>query len=423
MRTSFLLLRCFTFLVIVISPRGAGYVFSEEGEKLSLNRALELAYQQNPRMVEARNTITAARGRKLTESTFANPEVGFSIGGLRKEEGGERDTGLKQFSVIQEFDPLAVLWLKSRIARNEIASAEYALKGVWSEVYRAVRDSYYTVQLKAKEIEVAEDNLNVLRRFLDRVALRFQVGEVLRNDLQRAKVEVLQGENQVLIAGKELQSSRAEFNLLLGREMKQEYSLSDAPEYKELKTSLDEMLAVALAQRPDLKRGRTALDSTDKELLKEKFSILPAPFVGFERELEDFDNDYKILLGFTMPFWNWNAGEIQRARAERTIAENDLFALQRAVSLEVYNAFLEAQLADRQMGIASKALTEAHELLRLADLRYGEGKISYLDYIDQVKTVTQTRLNYSKSIFNFNQRVTKLEQATYSSVRNEKYLK
>ncbi len=321
------------------------------------------------------------------------------------------------------FDPPAVLWLKSRIARNEIASAEDSLKGVWSEVYRAVRDLYYTVQLKAKEIEVAEDNLNVLRRFLDRVAQRFQVGEVLQNDLQRARVEVLQGESRVLVARKELHSSRAEFNLLLGREMKQEYSLSDAPEYEELKTGYDELLAIALARRPDLKRGRTTLDSKDKELLKEKFSILPAPFVGFEREMEDFDNDYKILLGFTMPLWNLNVGEIQRARAERNTAENDLFALQRTVSVEVHNAFLESQLADRQVAIASKALTEANELLRLADLHYGEGKISYLDYIDQVKTVTQTRLSHAKSIYHFNQSVTRLEQVIYSSVRNENHLK
>ena len=89
----------------------------------------------------------------------------------------------------------------------------------------------------------------------------------------------------------------------------------------------------------------------------------------------------------------------------------------------MHNAFLDAQLADKQVSIAKKAITEANELLRLADLRYGEGKISYLDYIDQIRTVMGSRLRYHRSLFEFNRMVTKLEQVTYSSLRDEDYLK
>ncbi|MDP8249037.1 MAG: TolC family protein [Candidatus Tritonobacter lacicola] len=422
MKLSTLTIRCFGFLLFFGFLCGPVYAQVNSGESLSLQEALELAYQRNPRMIEARNAIVSARGKRITESTFADPEVEFEIGGLKKESG-ERDTGLKKFGVRQEFDSPGVLWMKSRIAKNDVFSEEEALKEVWSRIYSQVRDAYYTVLLEEKESEVAGDNLKVLRQFLDRVTVRFQSGEVLRNDLQRAKIEVLDGENSLLVAQKKLRTEKAALNLLIGQDIRVEYVLVESPRYEELKGSFEQLLDTAIHSRPDVKRAEIFLDSMEKSLTKEKLSVLPAPFVAFERSMEDYDDDYKILLGFSIPFWNWNIGKMKSSRADRETAESNLQALKRDVSYEVHNAFLDTQLANKQFSIAKKAITEANELLRLADLRYGEGKMSYLDYIDQVRTVMESRLRYHRSLFEFNRMVTKLEQVTYSSLRDEDYLK
>ena len=422
MNLSTLTRRCSGFLLFYSFLCGPVYAQVNGGKSLSLQEALELAYQRNPRMVEARNSIAFARGKRITESTFSDPEFDFEIGGLKKEDG-ERDPGLKKFVILQEFDSPGVLWMKSRIAKNEISSEEEALKGIWSEIYSQVRDAYFTILLKERELEVAGENLNVLRQLLDRVTLRFQSGEVLRNDLQRAKIEVLEGENSSLVANKKVQTAKASLNLLIGQDIRVEYVLVESPRYKELKDNFEQLLETAIRSRPDIKRAEISIDSEKKSLTREKLSVLPAPFIAFERSMEDYDNDYKILLGFSIPFWNWNIGKIKSSRAGMETADSRLRTLKRDVSFEVYDAFLEAQLADKQVAIAQKMITEANELLRLADLRYGEGKISYLDYMDQVKTVMESRLRYHQSLFEFNRTVTRLEQVTYSSLRNEDYLK
>jgi outer membrane protein TolC len=403
MRINTQVMRC-AFLIFLGAFHHSAHAARCAADELSLQKALDMAFRNNPRMIEARNNIISARGKRLRESTLADPGMEFEIGGLNRGEEGERDVGLKKFEVRQEFDPPGVLWLKSRIARNEISSREDALKEVWSGIYSEVRNAYYTVLLKEKELAVEEENLKSLRRFLDRVTSRFQAGEALRNDLQRAKLEVLGGENALLIARKELDTSRAAFNLLIGRAIGRKYTLVDSLEYRGLKGTLEEMIEAALKRNPGIAQSAIELDSSRKSLARERLSALPAPFVAFERSLEDYDNDYKILLGFTIPFWNWNVGAVKSAVAERETAESKLDALKRMVSYEAYNAYLEAQLADRQAAIGEKALAEANELLRLAELRYNEGKIGYLEYIDQIKAVTGSRLRYQQGIFNFNRK-------------------
>ena len=63
-------------------------------EILSLDKALLTAYDNNPRMIEARRLIDAAKGDFITQRTLSNPEVEFEIGGLKKNQEGKRKIGL-----------------------------------------------------------------------------------------------------------------------------------------------------------------------------------------------------------------------------------------------------------------------------------------------------------------------------------------
>ena len=58
------------FLVSVIPKAHAD-------EPLTLEKALSLAFEFNPRILEARKAIDAAKGDLITARTFANPEVEF----------------------------------------------------------------------------------------------------------------------------------------------------------------------------------------------------------------------------------------------------------------------------------------------------------------------------------------------------------
>ena len=193
--------------------------FGEEikDDILTLKDALQTAYDNNPQMMIARKSIDAVKGDLITTKTLANPELEFEIGGLKKNEEGERRVNLGTVGIKQDFDPPGVYWLKNKIAKNEVKVGEESLKAVWSAVYSDVREVYIKIVLDKKELELDNSNLNTMRQFFSSVQIRFQSGQALKNDLQRAKIELLKAENEYLVTEKNFKNDQAKLNLLIGR--------------------------------------------------------------------------------------------------------------------------------------------------------------------------------------------------------------
>ena len=114
---------------------------------------------------------------------------------------------------------------------------------------------------------------------------------------------------------------------------------------------------------------------------------------------------------------------MKKAKAQKEAQEVKLEATKREVVFDVYGAYLNAELTQKQLDLFKESLEEANELLRLANLRYSEGEIDFINYLDQVRTATETRVRYYEGLFNLNQTISELEKAIYASVREEDFLK
>ena len=392
-------------------------------EILSLDKALMTAYDNNPRMFEARKSIDASKGDLITARSFPNPEVEFEISGLKKNEEGNRDPHLGGLEVRQEFDPPGVRWLKSNISKHQISIQEESLKVVWSQVYAEIRDVYARIILNKKEQELANEKLNIMRQFYSRVQEQFESGKALKNDLQRAKLELLDAENASLASEKEIKTGKAKLNLLLGRSMEAFFEIEEEIKEEDVILDLNKLTQAALSKNPVIKMQEFALTSKENSLSKEQLNRLPSPFIGFKRTNEDYDNDYAAIVGFSVPLWNLNRGEVKKAKAEQESQARKVEVVKRETTFNVFEAYLNAELAQRQFQLQKKSLEEANELLHLANLRYSEGDINFLSFLDQVKAATETRVRYYEGLFNLTKAITELEKTVYSSVRQEDYLK
>lgn len=391
-------------------------------EALTLEKALSLAYEYNPSMIEAAKAVEGARGDLITARSFLNPEVEFEISGLKKDEEGKRDLRLGSFEVRQGFEPPGVRGLKSKIAKNQVMIQQESIKVVWSQVYSEVRSVYAQIIIDKKKLELGQENLDILRQFFTRVQQRFQSGLALKNDVQRAKIELLDAENAYLAAEKELKTNNAKLNLLLGRAMDTSFGIEEELKDEELQLDLKELMQTAFSKSPALKYEDLALNSKTANVTKEQLNRLPSPFAGFKRTNENDDNDYAAIVGFSVPLWNLNQGEVKKAKAEKDSQSVRTEAVKREVAFNVFEAYLNAELAHRQLELLKKSLEEANELLHLANLRYGEGEIDFINFLDQTRTSAQIRIKYYEGLFSLNKAVSELEKNIYASVRKERYL-
>ena len=97
-------------------------------------------------------------------------------------------------------------------------------------------------------------------------------------------------------------------------------------------------------------------------------------------------------------------------KAEKEKQQIHFDALKREVNLEVYKAFLDAELADRQVKLQKKALEEADELLRRITLSYESGEIPFLVFLENIKTIKETRLAYLNTLRGYKEKVAQLER-------------
>ena len=408
--------------VIMVSTSIAAVATYGE-EVLTINKALVAAYENNPRMIEVKHGIEAAKGDLITARGLPDPEIKFEIGGLNKNEDGKRRTNLDKVGIKQEFEPLGVRGLKSKIAGNEILIREESVRIVWAEIYLMVRENYNKIILGKKQMELANDNLKILRQFYSRVEIQYQSGKAIKNDLQRAKIELLRAEAGYLYTEKEFKVDKAKLNMLFGRQIDTPFDIEEELKEEEVELDFNELIQIAFTEKPDIKKEELSLDSKEKNLNKEQLSRLPSPFVGFERTTTDSENGAAITIGMSLPLWGFNQGEVKKAKAENEAQKVKVESVKREVVLDVYEAYLTSELAHRQLGLLKKSLEEANELLRLADLRYSEGEIDFINFLDQVRTANQTRIEYYEGLFDLNNAISKLEKAVYASFRKEDYLK
>lgn len=402
----------YLFLLFGMSP----LLFGEmpQGEVLSLESALAVAYANNPRMMEARKEISVSKGRWIQAEALPDPEVGVDIGGLKKQTKGEkevRDGNLDSFAIKQPLDPIGTRFLRGRIAHDEVKIAKGEFNRIWGEVRKEVIALYARILAEGKAQEITQDNLNTTRQFYTKVETRFQSGNALQSDVIRAKIEVSRAENDLLIAQKNLKVSNGEINLALGRLVESPLLLSDSLGYEALRYEYEKIKGQAMASRADIRNEAIRLSSKKKgfwaALLR---TFLPKMAVGVERTTQDFDNDTGILIEASYPLWGFNLGEVKEAKAEKEKQKVRLEALKRQVGLEVYQAFLEAELADKQVVLQKKALEEANELLRQITVRYEAGEIQFLTYLENIKTIKETRLAYFNVLKDYKEKVAELER-------------
>lgn len=407
-------LQIFIGFLFCVSFSGVSFSSENSLETLNFESALKLAFDQNPKMIEARKAIDVSRGDLLSGRTFRNPEVELEI--------DSSDSRLNSFEIKQPLAPIGVRFLASQIASGQVQIQKQSLRLAWASVYVQVRETYSNVVLDIKELQLAEDNLNAMRQFFGRVQERYQSGQALKNDFQRAKIELLQAQHDYLAAEKDLKTDKARLNLALGRPIETAFEVHEKLAEEDFRSSFEYIKSIALVNHPDIKIAELELKSRKENLSKEKLTRLPSYFVGFKgTDEEQGEDDYAILAGFSIPLWNLNQGEVKKANAQLEAQMTRSQAVTEETMFNIYQAYLDAELAQKHFELSKKSVEEANELFRLANLHYSEGEIDFLNYLDQIKTARQAKVNYQQCLFHLSHSISVLEASIYSSLRQEEF--
>ena len=378
-----------------------------ESFNLRLKETIEIALKNNLEIKAAEYDYNASKSTFLQKISPEPLEYFYENEGLPELSDMTTPFDERRIGISQSFDFPLKWYYKGKASLQEIKSVEMDFNMKKLELIEKVTEVYNRVLLKKRINEYEEENLALLKDFLDKAQLKYELGESPHIEVLKAKVEFSKGETNKLIAENELELAKAYLKFLLNLEEKHSIEAVDELKYVKIDFNLYTLRGFALNMHPEIKsvEYKYLNSKTNKSLAWSGF--LPDWHIGFFKMRfgnPTEGNKWGSAIGINLPLWFFlkQTGEVKQANAELSAAEARLENIRNMVLLRVDMAYKELKAFEKSvLMFEENILAEADEMYRIASVSYSEGQADYMELLEAQRTLTGTRKQYIQVLYNY----------------------
>jgi len=394
-----------------------------------IDDAVALARKQNLEIAIARKQIRAANGGLVEARSGYLPSL-LSTGLIDKRQHQE-DTRLRDedynvsLRLQQNVYTGGAVPSQVAIARLNIEKQDYLFQEVVNRVAMDVRVAFYELLLNRAKIRVREDSVRVLEEELKTQRERLKAGTVGTLNVGRAQVALANERPELIDAQTQLKNSYLRLAELMGMNVAASGPSFEAVgqlEYYQRHVELNECLARADANRPEIKARQKDIEIEDKQYVLDQSELRPhigvfsAYEVYNERDPEvgkEFNHGYLVGISGTWHVFDGFAtkGRLQATRARRDAAVEALEAARRRIASEVRSVFFDLEQADRVLEAETKNVQSAEDSLQIAKANFAAGLGTQLDILQATSDVTRTQTTRLSAIYLHNAALARLIRA------------
>lgn len=361
-------------------------------ERMTLSDAVRTAEGLNPTLREADAVARAARARAYQAGLYPNPFF-FS-------SSPQWSAQVSQYNWVfgQDIVTKGKLRLNRGAASRLAREAELAYRRARFDVLTAVRQSFYLTLLAQRRVVVLQNLVALSDQSRDTVQKLQGGGETARPDVVQMEIELQRAQVALQNAEALLRSARRQLSASIGQP---DLPIADVtgdinaflPDFEHEALARGVVTENYLAQIAQVDVGRT-------QIMLRRAIVEPFPNVNLQGGIQysvqgPYHNQGYAQIGFIVPLWNRNQGEIRAAqndiiaaRARLGRVQNEL-ANQAALALGNYQA--SAQLAERYR---TEILPRARESYSLIRRGYVEGEFELLRLLVAQRTLIDADLGY-----------------------------
>lgn len=402
-------------------------------EKSNLPDYLAYAAMQNAGLEAAFSRWKAALEKIPQDSALPDPRFsyGYYIREVETRVGPQR----QRFGLSQTFPWFGKLDLKGNMAAK-VADAEKAkYESAKLKLFFKVKKTFYEYAYLAKAVQVARENLNLLK-YLEEVArIRYAADLASHHDLVRVQVERARLEDRLKTLLEFRQPLVAQLNSAMNRPVNEPLAWPRQIEPHKGDLDVPKVLAMIAKANPDL----TALDSlAAREESRIKLAETDS-FPSFTFEVQYIDTGDAsnpsvqdngkdpIIAGVSLniPIWfeKYDAGVREATQKRGSFLrqkENKEKELNAEASLLIYRF----QDAGRKMDLYQNMLIpKAKENINVSMQGYEAGQARFLDLIDSVRTLIELELGYERAAADRSQNLAELEMIVGKEISTQTYAK
>jgi outer membrane protein TolC len=317
-------------------------------------------------------------------------------------------------------------WFGEIEARTDAASAK---ANVAKEQYQAaklklfqnVKDAFYEFSYLATAIDIAKENLELLKHFEEVARTKYRASEATHPDVIRAQIELATLEDILKSLEKLREPTVARLNSILNRksDAKLQWPRKEQPiEVEIIRKDIIEKVVRANPELAELDWQKEAAKA-EVEIAKKKFY----PDIGLGVDwiqtdgasmpgVRDSGKDPVVLMfSMNIPLWHdsYKAAERQAQANVRKFQQKKI-DLQNKKIFQALQIIYDIEDSKRKMGLYGNTLvSKAQELVKSSESAYRAGTVDFLSLIDAQRMLLKYQLDYDRAITDNQQSIAELE--------------
>jgi len=409
------------FFALAVFASVSTFAQTEGPQILTLDRALDIAMDQNRDVQKAQEYRNWVQGKYVEERSAALPHITItasgqrlhdeSLRGLYGEYGDlfpvQQDVRTGQVGLTQALYTWGQVGAAIKAAKVGRLVAEDQLRRFRQAVRRDVTAAFYDVILNKKLVVIAQENLDQKARHLAEAKKKYDLGTATDYDVLAAEVAVKNARPTVIRTTNGVRLARERLRFLLAMKSGDFEVRGSLESSRVAVPSYDDALATALDRRPDLKdlEHRVAIQ---RELVKiaragDKPRLdFRATYGSTKYIVGDLDSHGKtwstgIFLSFPIFDGMRSRGQVMQTRSDLTSLEIERAKAIDSVSLELHAALDAVDESYRIVEALEGTVEQAGRLLEMAEKGYEFGVKTKLDVDDAQLNLTQAEGNLAQA--------------------------
>ncbi|WP_018247508.1 TolC family protein [Orenia marismortui] len=433
--------------VICILFTTVGSYAAEENGKIVLNKeeAIEIGLKQNPEIIKIEQELEIAKDKVKEARAGFLPKLNLSSSYTRLGEEPEnpimeglisegilssaQSAGSSLNSYSFKLDLNQPLYTGGRTtatyeqAKKGLEIAKLKARQKRQEIKEEILNKYYGVLKTKKMVEVSEQNINKISRYVEIAKANREVGIFTNTDVLQARVNLYRAKQGLLKAQNGLKLTKLSLKNALNLENDVEVTVNEELKWEDIELNRVEVKEYAFSHRPDLKLLELSEDKVELGVKLAKSSRYPTLnlFGNYNTTDDSFtvsDGDWQVGL---MLNYNLFDGGAKSSKVKQATKELEKFETTKeqsidAIELEIESSLLKISEAKQSIQLMQLSLTEAKENLKETELKYKEGIVTSFDVLNAQTTLQEVKTDYYEAIYDYNLEIANLERAMGKAV-------
>lgn len=424
-------------IVMMVLFGAAG--LAQEPAQLSLEQAVEYAYDQSTEVKNARIRVLDAEEQIIERRSTGLPQLSGDVSFQRYLQVPKQPLPeafvqfLEQLNPNGEVDREASFFLKNnftaalnmdamifdgtyfqglRAARTFREYTERELRAVKRDVRNTVLDAYLPVLAAQENIAILGKNIRNMENLLYETTELYKEGfaEQLDVDRQQLSLNNLKVELENQERQKEVAMTRLKYSI--GFPIDQPLELNEDLEQMVIEMEESDLTEqVNPSARPEFLLAEKGVELNEINVKVNKAAYLPSlsGFAGYQQNYQG--NTFKdgfwaptanVGLRLSIPIFDgfYKKSQVERARLDLEEAQNQKRDLERAIRLEVKNARTNYLNARRELASQRSNLELAERIYETTQIKYREGVGSSVELTQAEQSLFQSQSNYINALYN-----------------------